>query len=209
LAFLFNGLSFAFSEILFVLDVESLFDEFSFISRICSAACSITIAVFTWKVFRAKATWAWRLVCLDVAVLAVGLAVSAWEGDWEGYYPLTYKGFWVEWVGSVAPFIWLSVESLRQYFLARRRVHLGFSNPLTCNRYLLIGAYATLAAITFVIYIRMYIIYELYEEWSTAMDVALGLVEAVSLVMLSISFSAPAFYRRWINGAPRETSQTQ
>lgn len=127
--------------------------------------------------------------------------------DWDGYYPLTYKGFWLEWVGNIVPFIWLSVESIRQYALARRRVRLGFSDPITCNRFLLIGTYATLASFTYFIYVRMYIIYELYDEWPLAMDVALGFVEAVSLIALSISFSAPAFYRRWVGGDPTEASQ--
>jgi hypothetical protein len=120
---------------------------------------------------------------------------------------LTYKGFWLEWVGNIVPFIWLSVESIRQYALARRRVRLGFSDPITCNRFLLIGTYATLASFTYFIYVRMYIIYELYDEWPLAMDVALGFVEAVSLIALSISFSAPAFYRRWVGGDPTEASQ--
>jgi hypothetical protein len=49
-------------------------------------------------------------------------------------------------------------------------VSLGFSDPIICNRYLLIGLYATLAASTYFIYIRMYIIHELYGKWSVAMD---------------------------------------
>jgi hypothetical protein len=208
-AFLFNGLSFGFSEILFIINTSILLNEFSYIARIWSAACSVTIAIFTWKVFRSNAKWARRLVCFDVALLSIGLAVSAWEGDWEGYYPLAYKGFWIEWLGGIAPFIWLSVESLRQYVLARRRVLLGLSDPIICNRYLLIGLYATLAASTYFICIRMYIIHELYGKWSVAMDLALGFVETVSVIALSISFSAPAFYRRWIGGAPGETSQAQ
>ena len=209
LAFVFNGLSFAFSEILFVIGANVLLDEFSYIGRIWAAACSVTIAIFTWRVFRSNARWAWRLVCVDVALVSVGLALSAWEGDWEGYSPLTYKGFWLDWVGGVAPFVWLSVESLRQYALARRRVSLGLADPIICNRYLLIGLYATLASITYFIYVPMYITYELYGEWSLAMDLALGVIEVVSVIALSVSFAAPAFYRRWIGGTRGETPQTQ
>ena len=60
--------------------------------------------------------------------------------------------------------------------------------------------YATLGTTTFFILIPMYIIYELHGTWSAGLDLATGSAEIVSLLALWVSFSAPAFYRRWMCG---------
>lgn len=54
LAFLFDGISYGFSEIPFVFGVEGLLEELSFLGRIWAVACVIAVAV------------------------------SGFEGDWEG-----------------------------------------------------------------------------------------------------------------------------
>jgi len=205
-ALLCNGISFGFSEIPFVANAESLVAPFTYISRIWSAACSVSIAVFAWRVFRSQQRWAVFAVGLDAVVIAVGLAISAHEGDWEGYTPLSYRGFWFEWVGCTAPFVWLSIESIREYWIARRRIPLGLIDPVVCNRYFLIGLYSALASLTYVIYIPMYIVYELHGAWSGWLDIALGSVETVSVAALWLSFSAPPFYRRWIGASASAAS---
>jgi hypothetical protein len=133
----------------------------------------------------------------NAAVL--GLTVSALEGDWEGTYPLTYTGFWFEWFGGIAPFIWLAVESLCAYSRSRRRVRIGLGDPLVSNRFLLIGIYGALASSTYAVFLWMYIEFERHEVWSDPLGAILGTVEVISLVALWISFAAPAFYRRWID----------
>ena len=92
LAFLCNGISYGFSEVPFVFGVEHLVDEMSFIGRIFAAGCTISIAVFTYRVFRPTARWAVRLVWIDAAAIVCGLAVSAFEGDWGGLAPLILYG---------------------------------------------------------------------------------------------------------------------
>jgi hypothetical protein len=198
---LFNGVSFGLSEFPFVTGVEEFSVPFTFASRISAAVCCVLIAVFTWRVFRSRSRWAGIAVGLDAAVIAAGLVISAWEGDWEGYSPIAYKGFWFEWVGSVAPFVWLASESIREYWVSRRRIGLGLIDPVVSNRFFLIGLYAALASITYPIYIPMYIIYELHGVWLGSLDVGVGLVEAISLGALWLSFSTPRFYRRWIGAS--------
>ncbi len=207
-ALLCNGVSFGFSELPFVANATSLVEPFTFVSRICSAACSVSIAVFAWRVFRDRARWGGIAVGLDAAVIAVGLTISALEGDWEGYSPLSYRGFWLEWLGCTAPFVWLSIESLREYRASRRRIPLGLIDPIVCNRYFLIGFYGALASLTYLIYIPMYIVHELHGVWSGWLDVSLGLVEVVSVFALWLSFSAPPFYRRWIGASAVAASQS-
>ena len=202
LAFIFNGLSYLFADLPFSIDNDVILNGFSFIGRIFASCCALTIAVFAWRVFRPETRWVKWLVWTDGALLLAAATVSALEGDWEGVYPLTYTGFWFEWLGGILPFIWLAVESLCAYSRSRRRVRIGLGNPIVCNRYLLIGLYGTLAFITYPVFLWMYIVYELHGTWSDPLGVLIGIVEIASLAALWISFSSPAFYRRWIGNAP-------
>jgi hypothetical protein len=208
LALLCNGFSFGFSEIPFVAGAEQFLDPLTFISRICSAACSVSIALFAWRVFRSGSRWGGLAVGFTAAVIVAGLTISALEGDWEGYSPLSFKGFWFEWAGSVASFVWLSVESFGAYLASRRRIRLGLIDPVISNRYFLIGFYAALASLTYVIYIPMYIVYELHGVWSGWLDLSLGFVEIISVIALWLSFSAPPFYRRWIGASAAAASNS-
>jgi hypothetical protein len=205
LAFLCNGISYGFSEVPFVFEAESLVNEMSFIGRIFAAGCTISIAVFTYRVFRPTARWARRLVWINAAVILTGLAVSAFEGDWGGLAPLTYKGFWIEWGASIIPYLWLAVEALGQYSVSRERVRLGLMDPLLCNRFFLVGLYGALASSTYLVMLLMLIGYERQGSWSPALDAALGVVETVSVVALWVSFRAPGFYRRWVGSAEAST----
>ena len=200
LAFLMDGFSYGLGDIPFVFGADGLIEELGFLGRVFGGGCSFGIALFTWRVFRSGAAWARGLLWLVGVLIAGGLVISALEGDWEGLTPLTGAGFWLDWLGTLAPFLWLSIESSRQYLVTRRRVPLGLIDPLVCNRYLLIAVYATMGALTFFILIPMYIIYELHGTWSAGLDLVVGAAEFVSLLALWISFSAPAFYRRWVSG---------
>jgi hypothetical protein len=205
LAFVFNGLSYLFTDLPLILHNDAILSEFSYIGRIFAALCSLTIAVFTWRVFRPKAGWAKWGAWAVAALLVIGLTVSALEGDWEGAHPLTYKGFWVEWLGGCVPFVWLAFESLLAYSRSRRKVRIGLGDPLVCNRFFLIGLYGTLAASTYAIFLWLYIEYERHGVWSDPLNAFAGTIEVISLVALWISFAAPAFYRRWVDKAQAST----
>jgi hypothetical protein len=51
----------------------------------------------------------------------------------------------------------------------------------------------------------MYIRYELHDTWSIPTEIVAGIVELIALAALWLSFSAPAFYRRWLRDS-RATS---
>ena len=205
LAFVFNGLSYFFADLPSIIENEAFLNEFSYIGRIFAALCALTIAAFTWRAFRAQTRWAKWIFWTDGALLLLGITLSALEGDWEGTSPLTYKGVRFEFLGGVAPFIWLAIESLGTYLRSRRRVRIGLSDPIVCNRFLLIGLYGMLASFTYPIYLWMYIEYERSGFWSDPITVFVGVVEVISLAALWISFAAPEFYRRWI-GKPRTSA---
>jgi hypothetical protein len=97
------------------------------------------------------------------------------------------------------PFIWFTIESLSTYSRCRRKLRIGFGDPLVTNRFLLIGLYGTLASITYPVFLWMYIIYERHGTWSDPLRVFTGTIEVMSLAALWTSFAAPAFYRRWLD----------
>lgn len=204
LAFVLNGVSYGFSELPFVADLESIVDEFSFAGRIAAGASALAIAVFVLRVFRAEVGWARALIGVTGALIAGGLLVSAVEGDWEGMSPLTYKGFWLDWLGGLSPYVWLSIESFRRYTRGRRGLRLGIGETLVCNRFLLIALYGAFATITYFLFVPMYIQYEQNGDFSPALDLSLGLIELISLAALWTSFAAPSAYRRWIGGESAE-----
>jgi hypothetical protein len=207
-ALLCNGFSFGFSEIGFVSGYEELRLPLTFAGRICAAACCVSIALFTWKVFRRDSIWGGFAVGFSFALILIGLVISAVEGDWEGYAPLSSRGFWFEWVGSAAPFVWLAFESIRQHLISRRRIPLGLIDPVISNRYFLIGFYASLASFSYFIYIPMYIVYELHGVWSGWLDLSLGVVEVISVIALWLAFATPRFYRKWLSASAPEAPKT-
>jgi hypothetical protein len=205
LAFVFNGLSYFLADLPSVIESDTILNPITFAGRLFAGLCALMIAGFTWKTFRACTDWAKCSFWALGALAAVGLLISALEGDWEGVYPLTYTGFWLEWVAGAAAFIWLAIESLQTYSNTRRQVKFGLADPLLSNRFLLIGIYGVLATSTYPLYLWMYIEYEFHGTWSAPMEIVAGIVELIALASLWLSFSAPAFYRRWLRDA-RATS---
>ena len=57
-AFVFNGLSYLFADLPFIIGNDAILNEFSFIGRIFAAFCALTIGAFTWRVFQPEAGWA-------------------------------------------------------------------------------------------------------------------------------------------------------
>ena len=96
----------------------------------------------------------------------------------------------------------MSVESLRRYASSRRALRLGIGDALVSNRFLLIGLYGAFSTISYLVLVPMYLVYELRGAWSSAPDLALGIVEIGCLFALWTTFAAPAFYRRWVSGDP-------
>jgi hypothetical protein len=201
LAFVFNGLSYFLIDLPSLIESDAIWNTFTFTGRLFAGLCALMIAGFTWQTFRVFSNWAKFFFWAIGALAAVGLLISALEGDWEGVYPLTYTGFWFEWVGGVAAFVWLAFESLHTYSKTRLQVRVGLSDPLLSNRFLLIGIYGVLATSTYPLYLWIYIVHELHGTWSIPIEIVAGIIELISLASLWISFRAPAFYRCWISDA--------
>ena len=132
-------------------------------------------------------------------LLVTGVGGSVRGGDWEGF-SISNGWFWLEWVGYTLPFGWAGTEAFVQYHQARRRVRLGFCDPLVCNRYLLWALFGVIQVCLVLVILPQYAEYETTNQFTAMWDALYGAIVIVSLVMIWLVFFPPVFYQRWING---------
>lgn len=202
--FLFFGLSYVFYQLPFVVRSEALLIPLSFVGRLATGAGVVAVAVFTRMVFRSEAAWATWLVRGSVLFIAVGVAVSIANEDWEGFAPLSNPGFWLEWVGMSAPLFWVGVEGFLNYAGSRRRVKFGLCDPSVSNRFFIWGLFGCAQFSAMVVMIPMCVGYEMRGTISGWTDSAMGACEMLSVGTVWLAFFPPAFYRSWLTKSAAE-----
>ena len=174
---------------------------FSYASMLVFNLGNVVFAMFTQEVFRKHERWAgWLVVAIAICQL-LGSAGSALVGDWEQTDPLANPGYWPQSLAALAPALWLGIEGLRYAFNARRRLALGFFEPLTRHRILLLGLAGALWSCLEIVIITQDFIYINVGDWSLSLGIVNGLLEIVPITMLWLAFFPPARYRRWIEAA--------
>jgi len=202
LTFLIWGLSYA----LWVFSMASqsqpaLESQLIIASRLTANLGNAAIAFFPFLVFRRRSAWAKYLVALVVICMILGTAGSIWVGDPEGVEPLANAWWWFEWIGEIAPAIWIGVEGLHHYGTTRARVRLGLCEPMVSHRYLLWGlAGISWTLLDFAI-IGQFIDFWATRSWSAGLDNLVGLFEIAALAMIWLAYFTPAAYQRRIAGA--------
>lgn len=202
LAFLSWVLGYALYDIPYVFTEgdQSVAPLFAYTSILAFNLGNVALAMFTKEVFRKQQRWAGWLVVAIAVCFALGLAGSAWAGDWEQYDPVANPGYWPQTVGDLAVPIWIGIEGLAHYVKARRRLKIGLCTPLTCHHFLLWGLVGALWSALEIIIIAQDFVYLGAGDWSIALGIANGLLEIVPIGMIWLVFFAPAGYRRWIEG---------
>lgn len=201
ITFLLMGISYLFYELPFPLQNEALLVPFAVTGRVFYDASVVTVALFTKQVFHSDRAWANWLFGSTIALLVIGFAVSALYGDWEGLAPLGNPGFWPEWLGQSIPCAWVGLAGLSQYAKARRRLRVGLTDALVCNRFLLFGLFGILQLGSLAVLIPMYIGFEATGVFSTWSDRLLGSLEILTVATIWIAFFPPALYRSWVRSA--------
>ena len=173
----------------------------------CSYASLFTLALgnaafvlFIRSVFRPDVRWATWLVAAVIVSLVMGLVGSAWAGDWEGINPLTNPWYWLDGFGALAPAAWLGAEGFNHYFKARRRLKLGFCEPMDCNRFLLWAMAGTLWVVLEGFLTASDLIYSLTGQWSELLTLGVAMFEVVPVAIIWFIFFPPEFYCRWVEG---------
>lgn len=168
-------------------------------SRIANNLGGIGIAYFPLLAFRRGSTWAkWLSVSITICLI-VGTAGSIWAGDPQGVEPLTNFWWWPEWIGTIAPSIWIGAEGLHHYGTYRPRVRLGLCEPIVGHRYLLWGIAGMFWALLDFVTIGHYIEFWITGSWSATWDIFIGFCEIAALAMIWLAYFAPAYYQQRIN----------
>jgi hypothetical protein len=202
LTFLIWALSFALWVIAIALQGQPALESQLLIeSRIANNLGGIGIAYFPLLVFRRGSTWAKWLSASIAICLIVGTVGSSWGGDLEGVEPLTNSWWWAEWIGTIAPAIWIGVEGLHHYGMTRPRVRLGLCEPIVGHRYLLWGIAGGFWTLLDFVTIGHYVEFWITGSWSITWDIFIGFCEIAALAMIWLAFFAPAGYQRRINSS--------
>jgi hypothetical protein len=111
----------------------------------CTVLGSSGIAVFNWKVFRADAVWASRLVSLFGVALVGAFAWQAIDAGFLAAAENRGTGLHALELLTGAILAWASIESVSYALKQRRRLALGLADPLVADRVRLFS-YAMLSA---------------------------------------------------------------
>jgi len=166
----------------------------------------LSLSLFTWQVFGAESRW--RLA------LAAGLAVAALisggmsiRASWlllSAGVPVPLHGRIGMSPHFVLTFGWVSVESLRYYFLMRKRRALGLADPVVTNRFFVWGTGEGVASlVTMALLVAMttrpgIVSADPLVAWFVTLA---GLVNAL---VWWLAFTPPQAYLRWVGGSAAE-----
>jgi hypothetical protein len=199
-SFLLWGLSYLLYDIPAALGVEELvLAPFANASRLSWQTGTAIMALFVKQTFRKsdpRATWG---VVGVAALLITGGMGSVWVGDYGGDYPLSNPWWWLEWVGSVIPMVWISMEASVYYRKIRQHRWLGEGDALLSNRMGLWCMVGVCWVVVECVSATQYIIYELTLRWLIPLSITLAVLELSGVAMIWLVFYPPAVYRRWIN----------
>lgn len=159
--------------------------------------CGIAVlGIFTWQVFRPGPVGA-ALLALFGGLVFLSFSTDLASGFYLGVRRPEFS-MAADYAGRLGMYGWATLEALRQYVLARRRLRLGLSDPLVANRFLLWGV-GTLAALGVWLH-------ALWRELSGAGSVeeaylVIALLGGACAVSIWLAFFPPRAYRRWFESS--------
>ena len=170
-------------------------------SRITTNLGGICFVFFPLLAFRRGSTWAKWLSASVAICLIIGSVGSGWAGDPEGIAPLTNVWWWFDWIGEIAPAIWIAVDGLNHYGTTRLRVRLGLCKPVVGHRYLLWGIAGIFWTLLSFVIVGQYIEFWANRSWSASLEILVSFCEISALAMIWLAYFAPAAYQRKINAS--------
>jgi hypothetical protein len=122
-------------------------------------------------------------------------------GGIGGVDPLTNAWWWFEWIGTIAPSVWIGAEGLHHYGTSRQRIRLGLCEPIVGHRYLLWGIAGVFWILLDIVIVGQYVEFWATQSWSTTLDNLTGFFEIAALAMIWLAFFTPAAYQRRIDNS--------
>jgi len=170
-------------------------------TTLCTASGGALFFLFTWHVFRRQELWA---RCLAGA----GVVASCAHAGWRSRYFLssTAVSYNDHALGALVltmiPTLWAAYESLRNYWMMRRRLRVGLGDVVVCNRFMLFGLVAlSSSAALLITIVALWMQVDLLN--SAGLQLAssfIGLLEAGTLLL---TFAPPRFYLDWVRERSR------
>jgi hypothetical protein len=189
------GISYLFYQIPYYVEFETAWSYYYFAGRVTYCLAVLSVAVTTRRIFESDRAWATGMVWLSALLMVAGLAISLWNGSPGGTAPLSDLGFWLEWLGQIAPFAWLTAEALVQWGKLKQGERLGFSPPGVAHRFLFIGLFAVATLSGSFVQVPMYVEIETQSRTSVILDFLMSLAEIAGAVALWVAFFPPRFLR--------------
>jgi hypothetical protein len=158
------------------------------------------VFVFTQRAFRPRDPWARVLAALGIATLFSGAIASAIHARHtavaEAFRTVSAEMLWIQ-IAATSVYLWTSIEGVRCWIQARRRLAIGLADPLVDNRFALwalVGACSLISMVPSLALLlagRSPLDYPLL-KLNTAVA-GIGTTFAMQL-----AFLPPAAYRRWV-----------
>jgi len=192
------SLSYACFQLPLIINDESAFRPFYVAGRFLTDAGSIASAFFLRLVFHPDSRFATALVASITISLVLGVAGSAWVGDWESIYPLRNPYWWLEWMAIVVSVAWMGIEGFHHYGMSKLRRKLGLCDALACNRYLLWGLTGAVWTIYEFVYVIQQTEFDATGSYSGSLDSVASTLELIPIACIWLVFFPPTIYQRWI-----------
>lgn len=165
------------------------------VTQVAIRLAALSILLFTWRVFRPDARWAGGLAGLLSACLVVSYVAFP---STQIYAQSTTERLWYDLfaVSRSLCLAWGAIESLLYYAGARKRLRLGLSDPLVCNRFLMwgIGLSATSMLMASTLLAPLAGVDPAAASW-VLLESLLGLIGAISIFL---TFFPPPVYQRFV-----------
>jgi hypothetical protein len=163
------------------------------VGLLVQAAGTVAAAAFTWVVFRRGCPWAQGLVWASAILLVASwLLYCADSGEFAEVRPWLHPDVAIK-VGVLG---WGGAESLRYWRLLRRRLALGFGDPVVAASFLMWGIALASGALSFVVIYAYLLLVSPRGGSRPWIDFSLSLFGIVSAASLWLAFLPPRWYAR-------------
>jgi hypothetical protein len=177
------------------------------ISDIGFIAPPVSVAFFTWLVFRRNTGWArtlaWSLGLANVALLLARISLGLeLRGEFASQSTLGVGLYWLSAGIRAAGFGWACFEASTYWGKARLQVGLGLLDPLVGNRFLLWACWSGITTVMLALRVISPMVTDFSADppvtptWLAISQIVAGLASALAIWL---TFAPPGFYRRMIH----------
>jgi len=165
---------------------------------------SISIFVFTWRVFRPEERWASALAwtCMLGLVVCAVVAIGDSLTTTPGQRPIDSALVPRQLIVGLS-YWWTAAEGLRWFGLLRKRLALGLAEPLVANRFLLWGVSGVFAGSAIAVSTWRMVVTGGSPNDAVAM-LAIGVGGFTTSISIYLAFTPPRAYRAWIGSVRPE-----